>query len=323
MRFDVISIGSATLDVFLESKELKLLKTPKVFTGRALIAPYGAKSEVSRLLIQSGGGGTNTAVGFSRLGLRAGVLARCGRDLAGQIVRTQLRQEGVSRNLLIQVKGDETDYSTILQGPDGGRSILVYRGGTRLEIDLIDFSKLKASWFYISSLEGNLAFLKKVLDHAGRYGIQTAINPGRKELAQRKELIPLLNRAEVVIINQEEAARLTGLEMTDKRLLPKTCALVKEVGVVTQAQKGAQLFTRDDQWLTTPAFKIKAKDTTGAGDGFGVGFVAGLMMGWPLSKALKLGVANGASVVTKMGAKTGLLTLREAQKWIKRPIGKS
>ena len=76
-KLDVISFGSGTLDVFIQSPELKLLKTNHVFTGEAIIAPYGAKTEVSELLVQSGGGGTNTAVGFARLGLKAGVVARC------------------------------------------------------------------------------------------------------------------------------------------------------------------------------------------------------------------------------------------------------
>ena len=49
--FDVISFGSAVLDVFVKSPELKILKTDKVFTGEALIVPYGAKCEVEKLVV--------------------------------------------------------------------------------------------------------------------------------------------------------------------------------------------------------------------------------------------------------------------------------
>ena len=98
MRYDVISIGSATLDVFVEAKDLKLLETKKVFTNQALMIPYGAKCEVERLTVQSGGGGTNTAVGFSRLGLKAAVLARCGWDFAGKVVREELEEVIIARH---------------------------------------------------------------------------------------------------------------------------------------------------------------------------------------------------------------------------------
>ena len=77
---DVISVGSAILDVLIKSSDLQLLKTKEVFTGEALAVPYGTKCEVEKLVICSGGGGTNTAVGFSRLGLKSAVLGRCGWD---------------------------------------------------------------------------------------------------------------------------------------------------------------------------------------------------------------------------------------------------
>ena len=74
MKYDVISFGSATLDVFIKSPDLKVAKSNEVYTGQALIVPYGAKCEVEKLVVCSGGGGTNTAVGFSRLGLKQRLL---------------------------------------------------------------------------------------------------------------------------------------------------------------------------------------------------------------------------------------------------------
>ena len=59
-------------------------------------------------------------------------------------------------------------------------------------------------------------------------------------------------------------------------------------------------------------------DQTGAGDGFMSGFVGGLAKGYPLEKALDLGIANGASVVTKIGAKEGLIKEKELDFWLKK-----
>lgn len=320
MKYDIISIGSATLDVFLKSTDFKLMKTDEVFTGEALLVPYGSKNEVNQLLVQSGGGGTNTAVGFSRLGLKTAVLARCGHNFAAKIVRGELKKEKVGLSLLCQLKGDETDYSTILVGHDGGRSILVYRGGTRLEEKLIPWKKLQSKWFYISSLEGNLDLLEKLLKFADEKGIKTAVNPGRKELEQKEKLLEVLNRAEVVILNREEAARLTGLTIADEKIYPALAAKVKEMAVVTNGANGVVLYTREDKKLVSNGFKVKAEDSTGAGDGFGCGLIAGLALGWEIEESLKLGVCNGASVVTLMGAKTGLLYTSKVEEWLKKPL---
>jgi len=318
--FDVISIGSATLDVFIRCREFKLLKTDEVFTGEAIMAPYGAKNEVDQLVAQSGGGATNTAVGFARLGLKSASLARCGVDLAGQMAREEIEKEGVDSSLLIQVEGDETDYSTILIGPDGGRSILIYRGGTKIEWELIDFTKIKSRWFYITSLEGNSLLLQRLVHFAEENKIKVALNPGRKELAYKERLIPILNKVDVVILNREEAARLTGLTIDDSQVFLATAEMVKEVAVITDGKKGATLYTQEEKMLTGRGLEVEAVDTTGAGDGFGCGFIGGLAMGWDLEKALKLGICNGASIVTKVGAKSGLLTRDEAEKWIEEPL---
>ena len=314
-KYQVVSVGSATLDVFVRSRELTVIDSNDSHTGSFLQVPYGTKAEVEELVIQSGGGGTNTAVGFKRLGLTAAVLARSGNDFAGRLVRQELEKEGVGLDYLISIEGDQTDYSTILIGPDGGRTILVSRGKTHLEIDQVPFDRLRADWYYVSSIEGNLELLDRLLDHASQTRAQVVINPGRKELAQPEKLISLLNRAQVVILNREEAAKLTGLAIGDDRVLVATAQLVSQLAVVTEGSKGAVVYDNQDRQLVGVGFRVRQEETTGAGDGFGCGFTAGLIRGRSLEESLWLGMANGASVVTKTGAKTGLLYTGELSSW--------
>jgi len=144
MKYDIISFGSAVLDVFVKSSEIKIAKSHDFDTNQVLMVPYGAKCEVEKLLISSGGGGTNVAAGLARLGLKTAVVARCGWDLAGKFVRQEIKKEAVDDSLLVQFEGETTDYSTVLLGPDGGRTIFVYRGGTRLQKSVMDFKKLNA-----------------------------------------------------------------------------------------------------------------------------------------------------------------------------------
>ncbi len=321
MKFDTISFGSAVLDAFVTSPDIKVIKSDQFFTGKAIAVPYGAKSEVERLIFCSGGGGTNTAVGFSRLGLKAAVVARCGWDFAGKIIRQEIKKERVDDHFLVQVEGEETDYSTVLVAPDGGRTILVYRGGTRLEKPVIDFENLNAFWFYLSSLEGNLDLVKELTVYAKKNHIKIVVNPGQKELKQEKKLLEIAQNFDVLIVNREEASQLLGLTMVDEKVFDKMgLALPKTMAVVTEGINGAQVCVPGKGKLIIDGSKVKVIEATGAGDGFGVGLIAGLVKGWPLEKALKLGVFNGASAVTQFGAKAGLIKEKEIDFWLSKKL---
>lgn len=321
MKFDVISFGSATLDVFIKSPDVEIEKSARMFTGKAMLIPYGAKCEVEELVVCSGGGGTNAAVGFSRLGLKAAVVARCGWDFAGRLIRREIKKEGVDDSLFAQVERERTDYSTVLIGPNGGRTIFVYRGGTRLEKSVIDFKKLNSFWFYVSSLEGNLDLLADLANHAKKNHIKIAVNPGRRELEQKEKLLEIAKSFDVLIVNREEAAKLLGLTIVDEEIFSKIClALPKVIAVVTDGNRGAKLCVPKKGRLVIDGFKVKPADSTGAGDGFGSGLIAGLIKGWDLQKALKLGVSNGASAVTKVGAKPGLIKEKEIEFWLSKKL---
>jgi len=315
-KFEVISFGSAILDVLLKSPDFQIAKTKKAFTQSSLIIPYGVKSEVSDLVFSSGGGGTNTAVGLARLGLKTALVARCGWDFAGKIIRQEIKKEKVFDEFLVQLEDEKTDYSTILIGPDGNRTILVWRGGTRLEADIIDFKKLNSFWFYIASLEGNLDLLERLIDFAQKNHIKVAVNPGKREIKEKEKLIPLLQKVEVLLINQEEAKLLGDLSSLTKTMVAVTSG---EKGVLLKVPGKGQPACRQGR-LKMAGFKVKMVDQTGAGDGFGCGFIGGLAKGLEIEKALKLGVANGASVVTKIGAKEGLIRQTEVDYWLEKPL---
>lgn len=321
MKFDVISFGSAVLDVFVTSPDIKVIKSGEFFTEKAIAVPYGAKSEVERLVICSGGGGTNTAAGFSRLGLKTAVVARCGWDFAGKIVRQEIKKEGVDDRFLVQVEGEQTDLSTILVAPDGGRTILVYRGGTRLEKSVIDWREINAFWFYVASLEGNLDLLEELADFAKKNQIKIAVNPGKKELEQKERLLEIAQKLDVLILNREETAKLLDLTIADEKVFEKICLVFpKAVVVVTDGANGLSACIPKKGRLVMEGFKVKIVDATGAGDGFSAGFIGGLAKGWELEKALKLGVSNGASVVTQIGAKAGLIREKEIDFWLNKKL---
>ncbi|MFH1840639.1 MAG: carbohydrate kinase family protein [Candidatus Shapirobacteria bacterium] len=287
MKFDVVSFGSAIWDVFLSVDKVE----------------WGSKNEIKALVMGSGGGSTNTAVGMARLGLKTAVVGRCGQDEFGRRIGDELEREKVSLRFLVECRGEATDYSTILVEANGRSTPLIYRGPTRLEEKLINWSGLKkTSWFCLSSLEGNLGLLAKILFFARQNRIKVAINPGARELAHASQLLDLIKGVEVLIVNEEESRQLKSQN--------------EGIFVITKGARGAELYQTGEHLFEPAARKVTMIDATGAGDAFTAGFLVGLINGSDPRRALRLGLANGASVVTQVGAKTGLLRENEIEKWI-------
>jgi ribokinase len=320
-NFDVISLGTATLDVFLRSPEMEI---EREHDGKDICVRYGAKLEVSEIHFETGGGGTNTAVTFARQGLKTAVAAQIGKDFAGARVVADLKKDGVATGFLDIKKEIFTDYSTILWASDGGRTILIYRGKTRLEEEGIAWDKLRAHWFYVSSLEGNLEILKKIIKNAtSRYQSKIAWNPGNRELAEKKELENLLPAVTVLNLNKEEMMKLLGTREEDiKKILKKAQVLPCPLIVITDDRRGAYLWERASQtWWHAGIFEEAPRfESTGAGDSFGSGLVAGLIKGHSLTDCLYLATANASSVVTKVGAKKGILRESDLANWPKEKL---
>jgi len=119
-------------------------------------------------------------------------------------------------------------------------------------------------------------------------------------------------------VNRQEAARLTEHMFDNKeKILEDAGKLGVKIVVVTEGRKGATLISGKEK-IYLAAKKVKTVEETGAGDGFGCGLVAGLIKGMSLREALKLGIANGASVATKFGPKEGLLFEPDVNKWMKK-----
>ena len=317
MKYDVITFGSAILDVFVNSSELKVFTDKNDSAGKSFSLPVGAKLKAEGLEVHSGGGGTNTAVGFARMGLRTGIVARCGWDLAGKLIRQELKEEKVTDQLLVQFEGEKTDWSTILLDGQGNSTILVWRGETRLEKSVINLSWLNSFWFYLASLEGNLGLVEFLLDLAGKNHIKVAWNPGQREIEQKEALLALAPKIETLILNQRELLRLTEPSLTlDQAFGNLSQILPKTNLIITNGKEGVRAKDIQGKIFNLPGLAVNQKDQTGAGDGFASGFVAGLIKQESFEKALQRGIVNGASVVTQIGAKSGLIFEKELDYWL-------
>lgn len=302
--FDVVSIGAATVDIFVKSSALRL-------QNNVLTILDSSKNEMSEGLICSGGGATNSSSAFSRLGLKSACASLIGSDPLGQYIFNDLSKYQVSTDLLVRPDSETTDYSVILIGNDGSRSIITNRGNSRLESTQVKWDKLTdADWFYLTSLEGNLELLEMIIGFANEHSIKVSLNPGNRELSNLPQLIPLLSHVDFLLLNKTESEILTEIEINQPNYWEKLLSFGARITAVTDGRNGAYVLSSTEK-LFSPIINTRPVDETGAGDSFGSAFVGALMHHLSLSDALFWGIKNSASVVSSLGAKPGLLNLQE------------
>ncbi len=315
--YDVITVGSATIDVFAKTEaELVSIKNGK--SQETLIAyPSGTKILITGLDFHTGGGGTNTGVAFSRLGLKTAFLGKLGKDSNAGLILDELKKEKID---FIGVTGKEqTGYSVVLDSVEDDRTILTFKGAnSNLKFSEIKKSSIKARWLYFSSMVGeSYRTLEKLSDYAKKKGIRVAFNPS-SYLAERGTLYlrRLLKNTTLLVLNREEAEYLVGHNPVIE-LLKSLAVLGPELVIITDGRQGAYAFDRRF-YYRIPANKVKTMETTGAGDAFASGVVSGLVYRDDIEFGLNMGMANATSVVRHIGAKNRLLRYKEALSMMKK-----
>jgi ribokinase len=303
---DIITIGSATRDIFLVSDAFVAIHSKTFPSGVGECLNLGAKIELDDLVLTTGGGATNAATTFARLGFKTAACCQIGEDAPGRDVIETLHAEGIHTSLVQKIPKGRTGSSAVLAMKNGERTILVYRGvSAHFSSSSIPWRKLNARWIYLTSLGGNLPLTRHIIEYASRHRIKVAWNPGVQELEKGlhafRSLLPLVD---VFNVNKEEAQQLTR----EKKLSSMFHLLRREhkITIITDGPQGAYA---DDshRFLYAPASKIKPISQTGAGDAFGSGCVAALLKQKPLETALAFGMANAQSVIQHYGAKIGIL----------------
>ncbi|MFQ5474776.1 MAG: carbohydrate kinase family protein [Candidatus Nanoarchaeia archaeon] len=316
--FDIIALGSATVDVFADTDSELLIVATNESRAKHICYPSGSKILMKKLSFEIGGGGTNTAVAFSRLGLKTAYLGNLGKDDNAHLITDLLKNEDV--DFLGTYGSEKTNYSIILDSIEHDRTILVYRDASdKMLFSKVKKDKLKTKWIYSSSLLGtSYRSLLKLLGYAKQNKVKTAMNISCYQAEQgARKLKPLLDNLDVLIFNKEEAQAMLNTESNDIfTLLKKTRKTGPKVVVITNGSEGAHAFDGKTYYFVK-ASDIRAVECTGAGDAFASSFVAGLVKGCSIEFAMQLGVANSQSVIRHIGAKNKLLTWNEAVKDIK------
>ncbi len=314
---DVITIGAGTRDVFLISDQFKFIESSVFSTGIGECVALGTKIELDSIVHTTGGGATNAAATFARLGFRTSAVCRVGDDEAGVAVIADLKKEGIHTGFVRSIKGGDTGYSTLLTASSGERTALVHRGvsSTFSAADL-PFSKLNTHWIYLTSLGGSLSVAAKLIQSAPAKHISIAWNPGKAELKKGlRAFASLFPHLAVLNMNREEAQMLTGEKNISS--VVKKLNVPEGVLLITDGEKGAYACYRG-RTIFSGTRGIKSVSRTGAGDAFGSGFVAAFMKTANLETSLAVATINAESVIQKVGAKAGILRVWPSQALLKK-----
>jgi ribokinase len=324
-KFDVITIGGATEDITLFTKEGILINNKKDILRQKLLAfEYGAKIKIDKSRAFFGGGASNSAVAISKLGLRSAALIAVGQDDRAERIIKNLKAEGVDISFVQRNKNIETGFSFLLVGQSNEHVVFSNRAAnSNLNLTAKDLLKLKKSeWLYITSLSGKWDnALKKVFSLKE---VKIAWNPGHIQLNSGYEKIGrYLKKTDVLIINKDEAIELVFSNRKYKNkgrdFLNDTENLLKAIKlwtpgiiVITNGKYGA--YANDGQKIYyQPIIKERKRvDTTGVGDAFGSSFIVGLKIyKGDIIKAMRLAARNTASAIAEPGAQNGLLTKKD------------
>lgn len=195
----------------------------------------------------------------------------------------------------------------MLIAPSGERTILNYRGTSlKGKEHLLDIEAISdADWVYPSSI-GDMSLLEKIISHAKANNTKVMLNPATSELEEADKLKALLEDIDVLAVNKEEAAKL--VEGKDSEELIRHATHYCPVVIISDGPNG--VMATDSKTIIKAGIyeDVPVVDRTGAGDAFASGFLSQWALGKSLEEAIVLASANSTSVVSKIGAKAGILT---------------
>jgi adenosine kinase len=313
-RYDVLGIGNAIVDVIARTEEDFLLKQGMNKGSMALIDAPRAEAIYEAMgpaIESSGGSAANTIVGVAGLGARAAFIGKVRDDELGHAFAHDIRAAGVAFTTPPASEGAPTARCYVLVTPDGERTMNTYLGAAQnLHPNDIDAEMVAAS--AIIYLEGYLwdpkdakdAFIKAAkIAHREKRTVALTLSDAFCVDRWRAEFLDLMRSGTVDLIFANEAELHSLYQTADFDTAVKAVRADVKAAVVTRSEKGC-LVVGPDGTEAVQAFPVeRVVDTTGAGDLFAAGFLAGLARGADDRTCGRLGALAAAEVIQHLGAR--------------------
>jgi sugar/nucleoside kinase (ribokinase family) len=313
----ILGIGNALVDILvpMENEELlgkfNLPKGSMQLSSIDVVNGILAEIDPAKIFFNSGGSAANTIHGLAKLGAKTGYLGKVGSDNHGDFFKTDLTENKIQPHL--SLGKNETGKAMALISPDSERTFATFLGSA-IELTKDDLLEDVFSQYNILHIEGYLVQNKELIENAlaiaKKLGLKVSIDLASYNIVEEnREFLESMIKdyVDYVFANEEEAKALTEQEPEEAlETISKNC----EIAVVKIGEKGS-LIKRGDEKVKVDIIKVKAVDTTGAGDLYAAGFLFGLITEASLSDCGKYGSILAGNVIEQVGAKI------PAEKWKK------
>lgn len=318
MSFDFLAIGDTVVDDFIQLKDAtvncSLNEESCTITMR-----WGDKIPfVSSTIVPGVGNSANAAVSAARLGLNAALMATIGNDRDGDAIMEQFKKEGLNTSLITRAEGKSTNHHYVLSY-ESERTILV-KPEPYDYVFPMDLEPPKT--VYLSSLgEAGEKYYADMASYLNKHPeVFLTFQPGTFQMNMGVEkLRPIYERANLLVVNKEEAERILGVPMGQnvEVLIRALHQLGPKMVIITNGREGAHA-SDGEKTVFVPMYPDDRKpfERTGAGDAFASTVTAALTLGKPFEEALLWGPINSMSVVQDVGAQRGLLTRAQLEEYI-------
>ena len=300
----VLVIGSLNMDI-----TVKVEKLPKL--GETI---FGKE------YYESGGGkGANQAIAISKLGIETEMIGMVGDDSQGKILIENLNKYSIKNDGIFINDKDVTGKAIITVDENGDNNIIVIPGTNfKLTKECIEKSieKIKDNDIIVLQNEIPMETIEYTLEKAKEYGKMTILNPAPAKKLSSK----IIERLDYLVLNETEMEEIFSLKYSDKNYFDNIIKLKKDKNlqniILTLGDKGSILFDKMNKITEISAYKVKAIDTTAAGDSFLGGFITKLCETKNVEEALKFATAVSAIVVTRKGAQDSIPTREEVENFL-------
>ena len=292
-KFDVIGFGALNVDM--------LFKVDK-------LAGAEEESFIEDYKEACGGSAANTIVGLARLGCKVGFIGKVANDREGKMQLECFKAEGVDTSGIVEMTKGRSGSVMGFVDRKGARALYINSGVN----DLVEPREIKYEFvsqtklLHLSSFVGEKSFrAQKKLLSALPEGVEISFDPGSLYAQKGFAVIePIIRNSHVLMPNAIELEQLTG-EEDYRKGADFMIAMGVKIVAVKLGSKGCYV-TDGNEKLSVEPFKVKAVDTTGAGDAFDAGFLYGLIQSKSLYECGQLGNFVASRSVTTIGARAGL-----------------
>ena len=311
---DVLGLGNALVDILAHAEEDFLIAEGMRKGAMTLIEEDFAESLYGRMssaTIISGGSAANTVVGVGSFGLKGAYVGKVKDDPLGQAFIHDIRATGVGFSVEPAADGPATGRSFIIITPDGQRTMNTYLGASQLlsPIDLDEDLVRSARIVYLEGYMWDRPAAKETFQKAARLAhgsdARVALTLSDPFCVDRfrVEFLDLIRAGlvDTIFANRDEIRSL--YQTADLHAALEALRAEGVLGVVTRSEEGS-IVVEGGATFEAPAFPIdRVVDTTGAGDLFAAGFLAGMATGAGHLKSAELGALAAAEIIQHAGAR--------------------